>query len=520
MQPLIPGHSLVRCRPTTARDLRPGQLVICRADERFSAHRVLDRRDAGGQIAVLIQGDRESAGRWVEAGELVGVATHLITEGSARLLDPDPCDRRIRMLTTLARTGWLRATPLQRLLQPILLTAYPRRAHPPAPREHALLLALLHDAPLTAPPPESFDWGRFLELALMHSLAPAAAARLATLAPPDVAGFLDRTSQRAALLHRRAAQAATDIHRALAAAGIPGVVLKGPHLYEAYYAGAFPRPYGDLDLAVAPRDLQRALRVLAQLGYRETESRLAGTLLRAVHFHLALEHAATDRPRVELHWALMDRANLYRAPIEDVLARSWRRDADHHSFNVPSREDLFVYLCMHITKHALLNRAGLRTGQPATWFADSRTGNRLLWFMDLRRIILREGAAMDWQRVRQRARDWNAAADVEECLDVLRVLRPAGTADTPPPVYPRATPDLTDRLFARGMRGGLWGRLLEINPVLIFRPARLVLLGRLLFPSWSELAAYHRTDAALRLAALRVLHPLVFVARLLRPPAF
>lgn len=517
MMPLIPGHSLVRCRPAHAADVQVGDIVVCRTDERFSAHRVLDRHETSGQVVFLIQGDHEPAAQSIEAGEVVGVATNLITEGSFRLLNPDPRDRRIRILTALKRVGWRAAAPVRWLVQPILLSAYPRCSHPPSPAEHALLLALMDDAPPAAAPAAPFDWTRFLELALLHSMAPAAA-RLAAIAPPEVAAFLDLAHRRAILLHRRAALAASEIHRAFTAAGIASVVLKGPHLFEAYYADAFPRPYGDLDIAVAPRDLAPALRVLTQLGYRETEGRLAGALLRAVHFHLALEHSATDRPRLELHWSLVDRANLYRAPVEEVLARSVLLTAGDLSFHAPCREDLFVYLCMHITKHALLNGAGLRTGQPAAWFIESRTGNRLLWFVDLHRIIAREGAALDWQQVRQRARDWNATADVEECLDVLRVLHPAGTDNLPPPARPPAPPGLTDRLLARGVRGGLWGRLLEMNPVLIFRPARLALLGRLLFPSRPELAAFHRTESALRLAALRVVHPLLFALRLLRPP--
>jgi hypothetical protein len=58
-----------------------------------------------------------------------------------------------------------------------------------------------------------------------------------------------------------------EVVQALHAAAIRSVLLKGPALVRALYADGADRPYGDIDLLVAPDDVPRAEQVLSELGF-------------------------------------------------------------------------------------------------------------------------------------------------------------------------------------------------------------------------------------------------------------
>jgi hypothetical protein len=54
---------------------------------------------------------------------------------------------------------------------------------------------------------------------------------------------------------------------------VPLTVLKGIHTSQAYFPAAGCRPMADVDILIAPHDLDRARHVLAEMGYRATSRR-------------------------------------------------------------------------------------------------------------------------------------------------------------------------------------------------------------------------------------------------------
>lgn len=83
-------------------------------------------------------------------------------------------------------------------------------------------------------------------------------------------------------------------------AGIPAISLKGPLLAQRYYQPPFlRRPSGDLDIAVAECDLERATALLVKAGYTPDTS-IAEALARS--HHAIFSHSS--RPRIELHFRL------------------------------------------------------------------------------------------------------------------------------------------------------------------------------------------------------------------------
>ena len=97
---------------------------------------------------------------------------------------------------------------------------------------------------------------------------------------------------------------------------IPAISLKGPLLAERYYAPAFlRRPSGDLDVAVAASDIDRACKALVANGYRQDVS--TSDALQRSH-HVTLSHAG--RPWVELHFRLSHATS--GIPVEQFFERT------------------------------------------------------------------------------------------------------------------------------------------------------------------------------------------------------
>jgi hypothetical protein len=230
------------------------------------------------------------------------------------------------------------------------------------------------------------------------------------------------------------------------------------------------------------------------------------------------------RPRIELHWSLVDRANLYRIPDDEILSRAIDFKVGHITFKVLSAEDTLIYLCLHAAKHGVLNHLGLQQGYPPEWFAKRITGNRLLWFMDIQLLLKKEWANLDWAAVTRRMNQWNVVVEVAECLHVLRVLNAESAASHAlekiglSNVHGAKSGWISSVLF--GSRAGrcLLENVMRMNPALLFRPVRILLINRLLFPSSRNLLKFYGVSNSWCAPALYVIHPFVLLLRLFGRP--
>lgn len=122
-------------------------------------------------------------------------------------------------------------------------------------------IAALDDPPATAA--ETLRYHHVVRT--VHALVPEA--RLRAELPPALAEALlgIRPVGRAPIdvLMR----AFAEVQAALAAAGVPVLLLKGFYLADRLYGGLAGRPQSDIDLLVRRRDFRRALRVLAACGF-------------------------------------------------------------------------------------------------------------------------------------------------------------------------------------------------------------------------------------------------------------
>jgi hypothetical protein len=172
---------------------------------------------------------------------------------------------------------------------------------PPAEREQlsSLLLALADGAAgdgLPARPPAS---ELLLRVARHHRLTPLLSAERGSVLPPPLAEACrhDRvtTTARNLLL----AQVAEECVAALAAAGVPAILLKGLDYAMRLYPQPGARPTGDVDLMVPDRSRRDAFRVLDRLGF---EPRAAAPGFDDADYHeVAWNRAGVE---VDLHMAL------------------------------------------------------------------------------------------------------------------------------------------------------------------------------------------------------------------------
>ncbi|HZY04716.1 MAG TPA: nucleotidyltransferase family protein [Anaeromyxobacteraceae bacterium] len=201
----------------------------------------------------------------------------------------------------------------------------------------------------------------------------------AGVSPPP--GAARRLADFVTLQRLRQPRLDADLDRALLAlgsAGVPCAVLKGPPLGERLYGEAALRPSLDLDLLVAPADLDRAVAALAAAGWRAQGGPTA-RWQRRHHHHLLLEQPAVTG--VELHFRAVTGFG-GALPAEDLLARAAPGELRGRPVRRLAAEDEVLHLAVHAAGHGM---------------------GRLLWLVDIKAFLARH-PGLDWDAVRQRAR--------------------------------------------------------------------------------------------------------------------
>jgi Uncharacterised nucleotidyltransferase len=117
------------------------------------------------------------------------------------------------------------------------------------------------------------DWALMIEMAQPEGVVPLVHATLtamcADLVPPDVLEALRRGAESAADRNRALADALPRVLHLLGDRGVRALSFKGPELASEAYGNAALRPFGDLDILVAPSDVARADALLLAQGYRK-----------------------------------------------------------------------------------------------------------------------------------------------------------------------------------------------------------------------------------------------------------
>lgn len=218
-----------------------------------------------------------------------------------------------------------------------------------------------------------------------------------TAAPPAAAQSLAERARRCAVRSLLCRSEAERIQRALDAAGIPAIWLKGVALGQWLYASPHLRDVADIDLLLPDHaTTMRASEVLAPLGYALPNPHIAGDMV----VHEVLAWSARARLELDLHWDLSNNALFAgRVGWERLWIDSIPLPGLGASARGLSAQHALLHACMHRANNALTKRE-----------------DRLRWLQD---IHLLAGLLDD--------RDWSAwseaaivAGIADPCLEALR----------------------------------------------------------------------------------------------------
>jgi hypothetical protein len=202
---------------------------------------------------------------------------------------------------------------------------------------------------------EGVDWGQFRSLANAHCLVPHAHRQLELcddLVPVAARDAFRAESRAIGVRALRLSAQLSELATAFEAASIPLIAYKGPALSLAVYGDIGVRTSVDLDVVVAPADVDRARGIIRGLGYA-SRAGMTPAQERALqrsfgHFVYARDDVSTP---VELHWRFASpHFPLTFAPAT-VSARASRVEIGGAIVLVPSALDEIVLQAMHGTRH-------------------------------------------------------------------------------------------------------------------------------------------------------------------------
>lgn len=174
-----------------------------------------------------------------------------------------------------------------------------------------------------------------------------------TRIPPAVAETLD-SARRGAVLRQLQRQAVLRrLARALDAAGVPFVVLKGAALAHLAYPDPSLRSMGDIDLWTQPEHLDAAARTVLGAGMHYPErlqSRMSAADRLEERSTRVFESEGGDVV-LELHGVVQSMVTAAPGWSETAWARSVPRDLGGVRARVPHSEDMLTHLAVHCSAH-------------------------------------------------------------------------------------------------------------------------------------------------------------------------
>ena len=260
------------------------------------------------------------------------------------------------------------------------------------------------------------EWDAALALLDRHGVAPYAFFLLSRddllgEVPSFFAGALRERHRESQIEHFRLLGECRRVAELFRGSGVRAVPFKGAALFTTLYDRPGLRPMQDLDWLVRRGDLPRAEGLMREAGY-VLPGALDADAARRLHFHLAFVKSGGGT-RVELHWNLADEQLFPPARLETVWAGV--RESATDPFLRLDELTTLLHLCVHAFKHGSLNPSLARRGQWRDLVFDPLSGNRLIWLLDIRKLLAR-GAGVTPAAVVSRAQEWGIGEAVASSL--------------------------------------------------------------------------------------------------------
>jgi hypothetical protein len=240
------------------------------------------------------------------------------------------------------------------------------------------------------------DWRPFATACENHQIAPLVFCRLRNLAadsiPSELLDHLRARFYEVSAHNYYLARKLVELIWRLEAHRVPVLAYKGPAAAMAAYGDLALRQYEDLDLVIPKEHLSKALDLMTQQGFRiiPYSSRCGFHFVpysirpensrHVAKYHVVTLEALDNTFFVDLHWQLAnDDGRAFSPEMEKVWDRAETLELPQGSVSTFCREDLFLALCYHGTKHR--------------WSC-------LKWLLDVAEL-LRKAETLNWSRIRQ-----------------------------------------------------------------------------------------------------------------------
>lgn len=298
------------------------------------------------------------------------------------------------------------------------------RRLPAIPAEEELLLltagGAANDAAIWSVARSGIDWRRFLGLAQLERAVPVIHPRLRDIAgeviPPEVLEQMRRLALVSdfAMLHLDTRL--RESLRALHAAGVRVMLLKGAALAHTAYGGIRKRPMSDIDVLVDSGSARIARRVMLDTNWREIVGGIPEEVYERHHHLPPLRDGKSPDLHLEIHTALFPERQPFAFDAGDLWPNAKSLGADFPGAFAPDPVHSLLHACLHFL-----------------WSHQGRFG---VW-RTIRDLDVLSHASLDWDAFVNAARDSRGAT---ACYWTLRLAEVTAGCAAPTEVLRRLRP--------------------------------------------------------------------------------
>ena len=225
---------------------------------------------------------------------------------------------------------------------------------------------------------KGLDWDWVLDTSARNGVGPLLYRSLKTLAPdavpPPIMEKLQKNYYQNVAHNLALDDQLGTLLRDFQAAGIPAIPYKGPALATSAYGNIALRVFGDLDILIEKKDVQRAADLMISLGYSPDLQFTPDQLQAYVHHFNELPFTRPNKAMVELQWQIVP--DHFAFPVEPLCLWNDRMSEQtcQPGYRSIPPEKLLLMLCVH--------------GAKDSW-------GRLAWICDVAELLRRSGD-LDW----------------------------------------------------------------------------------------------------------------------------
>ena len=208
---------------------------------------------------------------------------------------------------------------------------------------------------------------------------------------------------------------------------------------------------------------------------------------------------------MELHWALDHPYTLYTVDYSDLFRGKQAAEFSGILIPVLNPNDRLLILCLHFFKHCPFLPALLREGDFASLLLR---GKLMIWLLDIYQVLVSKKEELDWELIQKKAEDWNLEEQVTACLEAVGKVYQLPVPSPWKNHRSRLKMNFLEKKVYELQLSQLRGKekpgraarfLFSLRSDTIFRPVRLLDLGKYIFPPLKYIRRRYRTKGVMSL---------------------